>query len=247
MDNSTSARHRLERAKLLFENILLHAGNLETGYSDYYGEIQSHISPSKKVLGRTLNVGNYEKESFTPKKIEKNYHHASSSSSRIRAPSSNQEEEYSKIGDQEKDLMIISLQEEVNRLKKKLDEVLECAENTVTELHIQQGAAMTDFTAEKEYLAAANFELQQENKRLNSLFLIAKKELEMERNHLLKAVRCLDRLRLRGRELSKGPSDKNIIKDLKLYIGSYSSGVGASEKDSMRNYHHSISPGRRGR
>ena len=117
--------------------------------------------------------------------------------------------------EEEKDDLIIFLQGEVNRLKEKLTAIINTAESTITSAHFMQEDMKAQYEAEIELLKEKNDTLTEDNTKLRELLQKSNENLTAERDVLLRSVKYMERLRLRGRAESSNMDRKTLVRDLK--------------------------------
>ena len=117
--------------------------------------------------------------------------------------------------EEEKDDLIIFLQGEVNRLKEKLTAIINTAESTITSAQYMQEDMKAHYQAEIEVLKEKNDSLTEDNTKLRELLQKSNENLTAERDMLLRSVKYMERLRLRGRAESTNMDRKTLIRSLK--------------------------------
>ena len=121
------------------------------------------------------------------------------------------------MGTEEREDLIVTLQAEVARLKTKLTSVITSAESTITDAQFAQDDIQAHYSAEYDVLIEKNQILQEENVKLKSMLKESNENLAFERDLLLRSVKYMERLRLRGKSLNKNLDRKTLVRDLKEY------------------------------
>ena len=121
------------------------------------------------------------------------------------------------MGPEEREDLIVTLQGEVTRLKAKLTSIITSAESTITDAQFAQDDMQAHYAAECELLTEKNLVLQEENAKLRAMLKESNDNLAVERDLLLRSVKYMERLRLRGKSLNKNLDRKTLVRDLKEY------------------------------
>jgi hypothetical protein len=100
-------------------------------------------------------------------------------------------------------------------LKGKLGSIISDAEASIAEAQYAHDDMQKSFTAEVEVLLERNAVLEEENESLRSLLAQSSSDVDTERGLLLRSVRIIERLRLRGKDLSRNVDRKALIHDLR--------------------------------
>ena len=127
------------------------------------------------------------------------------------------DKEFEPMGAEEREDLIITLQAEVARLKSKLSSIITSAESTITDAQFAQDDMQAHYAAECALLSEKNQILQEENAKLRVMLKESNENLAVERDLLLRSVKYMERLRLRGKALNKNLDRKTLVRDLKEY------------------------------
>ena len=106
-------------------------------------------------------------------------------------------------------------QAEIERLREKLGSLISEAEDSIAQAQYAQDDMQKSFAAEVEVLLERNAVLEEENKSLQSLLAQSSSDVDTERGLLLRSVKIIERLRLRGKDLSRNVDRKALVHDLK--------------------------------
>jgi hypothetical protein len=109
----------------------------------------------------------------------------------------------------------VSVQSEIERLKDKLGSVINEAEATIADAQYAHDDLQKSFAAEVEVLLERNAVLEEENKSLHALLTKSSGDVEIERGLLLRSVKIIERLRLRGKDLSRNVDRKVLFHELR--------------------------------
>ena len=136
-----------------------------------------------------------------------------------RIENSHIDDEVEPLGAKEREDLIVTLQNEVARLKAKLTGVITSAESTITDAQFAQDDMQAHYVAEFELLTEKNQILQEENTNLRTMLKESNENLTIERDLLLRSVKYMERLRLRGKSLNSNLDRKTLVRDLREYRG----------------------------
>lgn len=100
-------------------------------------------------------------------------------------------------------------------MKGKLGSIISDAEASIAGAQYAHDDMQKSFAAEVEVLLERNAELEEENKTLRSLLAQSSSDVDTERGLLLRSVRIIERLRLRGKDMSRNVDRKALIQDLR--------------------------------
>lgn len=215
---------RLERARNQYENLLIQASDslLDKSIStaDGVNQPQYNFSPPTQSRGRGTDVASTSKRNNGS---PPHYHtHRSADNTpafdRLANIDADDNGHYFpssliQMGDEmkdnpidnetsliEKDNIIIALQEEVERLRSKLNSVVESAQGVVEEANVCQEELLGEYDRKILALSQRNHALEIENQSLKSTLEIAQAQVTAEEEQLLKSVRFIERMKRRGRE-----------------------------------------------
>lgn len=100
-------------------------------------------------------------------------------------------------------------------MKGKLGSIISDAEASIAEAQYAHDDMQKSFAAEVEVLLERNDVLEEENKTLRCLLAQSSSDVDTERGLLLRSVRIIERLRLRGKDMSRNADRKALIQDLR--------------------------------
>jgi hypothetical protein len=165
---------RLEKARSQYENLLVHAEEISAG------EVLSSPSRPTKSLLSSFDESPFIRRAQTP---ERSFQYASmldSSASKIA-------KNIASTADINSDT-VVALQDEIERLKTKLNHVLTAAEETMSETRINHDALVEDFREREEELVQRLQAVEEDNTNLRAALAEAQKETVFEREQLSKSV-----------------------------------------------------------
>jgi len=220
---SNDQLRRLERAQRQYENLLMHAGDSlllqeqqqgavgiqHTGsgspekspaqlndtitplrQSDHSGIENTPILSASATHSphRELGDNNYHDAPLTGRTMGSTHSHDSLMNDSIFIP------------EKEKDNIILSLQDEVERLKSKLDATLTSVDGVIQEAQTAQQDIQIEYDRKIYDLNIRNSFLEDENLQLRVALELAQAQLDVEQENVRKSARYIERLKRRGRE-----------------------------------------------
>jgi hypothetical protein len=166
---------RLERAHRQYENLLMHAGDvlLEKEPGTPFSGSSFDSTPIRHGTGIPASPDLQKSFYESPDEV---------------------------IPEKDKDSIILSLQEEIERLREKLEGTISSVEGVILDAQTAQEDIQTEYDSKIYDLTIRNSYLEDENYQLKVTLDLASAELAVERDNLRKAARFIERLKRRGRE-----------------------------------------------
>ena len=182
-------------------------------------------TPSLRKLAKSQPSQPFSSSSSVPRTLDNDRDYYRNFTNRLqkvqtatsRVENAHIDKEVEPMGAEEREDLIITLQAEVARLKSKLSSIITSAESTITDAQFAQDDMQAHYAAECDLLSEKNQILQEENAKLRVMLKESNENLAVERDLLLRSVKYMERLRLRGKALNKNLDRKTLVRDLKEY------------------------------
>eukprot|EP00601_Ochromonadales_sp_CCMP2298_P005997 CAMPEP_0173203832 /NCGR_PEP_ID=MMETSP1141-20130122/19744_1 /TAXON_ID=483371 /ORGANISM="non described non described, Strain CCMP2298" /LENGTH=253 /DNA_ID=CAMNT_0014129345 /DNA_START=28 /DNA_END=790 /DNA_ORIENTATION=+ len=192
LEQGSDVGRRLERAQRQYENLLMHAGDVLLEQPG-----TPSAAPFDPFDSTPIRHGIMTGFDGTGVPASPNLHRSFYESQDGEGEGQGQG---SDIPEKEKDTIILSLQEEVERLRGKLEGTICSVETVIQDAQTAQEDIETHYNSTIYDLSTRNSHLEEENYQLTVTLDLATAELVVERDSLLRAARFIERLKRRGRE-----------------------------------------------